>query len=44
MGRLSEGCGNTVWRGGEAVWRVWGDCLEGVWRLSAGCGDAVWRV
>ncbi len=44
MGRLSGGCG-------EAVWRVWEDCLEGVVRLSEGCrrlsigcGEAVWRV
>ncbi len=27
VGRLSEGCG-------EVVWKVWGGCLEGVGRLS----------
>ncbi len=34
VGRLSEGCG-------EAVWRVWGGCLEGVGRLSGGCGETL---
>ncbi len=41
VGRRSGGCGETV---REAVWRVWGGCLEGVERLSEWCGEAVWRV
>ncbi len=29
---------------GEAIWRVWEGCLEGVVILPGGCGEAVWRV
>ncbi len=29
---------------GEAVWRVWGGCLEGMGRLSGGCGEVVCKV
>ncbi len=35
----------------EAIWRVWGGCLEGEdgclqdeRRLSGGCGEVVWRL
>ncbi len=40
MGRMSAGCGETVWS-------VWGGCwetVEGVGRLPGGCGQVVWRV
>ncbi len=37
MGRLSGGCG-------EAVWMIWGGCLEDVERLFGGCGEALWSV
>ncbi len=29
---------------GEAIWRFWGGCLEGVGRLYGGHGEVIWRV
>ncbi len=37
VGRLSGECA-------EAVWSVWGGCMEGVVKLSGVCGEAIWRV
>ncbi len=40
MGKLCSGCGS-------AIWRVWGDCLEGgevVWIVCGGCLQCVDRL
>ncbi len=41
VGWISRWCGNVVLRVGEAVWRVLGRCLEGVWSLYEVCEEAV---